>query len=120
MSFAIFTDGCSNLPGGQIEKHNIRVLPCSYTLDGTQHIYNGDIDSFDARRHYDLLRAGHLIQTSLLNTQLFLDHFRVALEEGLENGGYRVVTNCGSDAGQTVMHLHFHILGGRMLTLEMA
>ena len=45
---------------------------------------------------------------------------KIAKEEGLENGGYRVVTNCGSDAGQTVMHLHFHLLGGRMLTLEMA
>ena len=27
-------------------------------------------------------------------------------------GGYRVVTNCGADAGQTVQHLHFHVLGG--------
>jgi histidine triad (HIT) family protein len=30
-------------------------------------------------------------------------------------GGYRVVTNCGRDAGQEVMHLHFHLLGGRRL-----
>ena len=84
MSFAIFTDACSNLPGEKICKHQIRVLPCTYTLDGVQHIYDGDIDSFDAPAHYDMLRAGHLIQTSLLNTQLFLDHFRTALEEGLD------------------------------------
>lgn len=32
---------------------------------------------------------------------------------GLE-GGYRVVTNAGPDAGQTVMHLHFHLLGGKL------
>ena len=38
---------------------------------------------------------------------------------GLENG-YRVVSNCGDDAGQTVHHLHFHILGGKKLALEMA
>ena len=44
---------------------------------------------------------------------------RIAKEEGLENG-YRVVSNCGADAGQTVGHLHFHILGGRKLTAEMA
>ena len=43
----------------------------------------------------------------------------IAAAEGLENG-YRVVSNCGPDAGQTVQHLHFHILGGRELTLEMA
>ena len=35
-------------------------------------------------------------------------------------GGYRVVSNCGADAGQTVGHLHFHILGGKELALEMA
>lgn len=44
---------------------------------------------------------------------------QIAKEEGLENG-YRVVSNCGSDAGQTVQHLHFHILGGKQLALEMA
>lgn len=43
----------------------------------------------------------------------------IAEKEGLVNG-YRVVSNCGPDAGQTVHHLHFHILGGRELTLEMA
>ena len=43
----------------------------------------------------------------------------IARAEGLENG-YRVVSNCGSDAGQTVPHLHFHILGGKTLALEMA
>ncbi len=44
---------------------------------------------------------------------------KIAKEEGLENG-YRVVSNCGADAGQTVHHLHFHILGGKQLALEMA
>ena len=43
----------------------------------------------------------------------------IAAAEKLTNG-YRVVSNCGADAGQTVNHLHFHILGGRELTLEMA
>ena len=43
----------------------------------------------------------------------------IAVKEGLVNG-YRVVSNCGPDAGQTVHHLHFHILGGKELSLEMA
>ena len=43
----------------------------------------------------------------------------IAKAENLENG-YRVVSNCGDDAGQTVHHLHFHILGGKKLALEMA
>ena len=44
---------------------------------------------------------------------------QIAKAEGLD-GGYRVVSNCGADAGQTVRHLHFHILGGKALSLEMA
>jgi histidine triad (HIT) family protein len=38
----------------------------------------------------------------------------LARELGL-NGGYRVVVNCGQDGGQSVDHLHFHLLGGRQL-----
>jgi histidine triad (HIT) family protein len=36
----------------------------------------------------------------------------IAKENGLENG-FRVVSNCGESAGQSVMHLHFHLMGGR-------
>ena len=44
---------------------------------------------------------------------------QIAATEGL-TGGYRVVSNCGADAGQTVPHLHFHILGGKVLDVQMA
>ena len=44
---------------------------------------------------------------------------QIAKAEGLENG-YRVVSNCGEDACQSVPHLHFHILGGKKLTEQMA
>ena len=37
-----------------------------------------------------------------------------------QDNGYRVVSNCGEHAGQTVHHLHFHILAGKQLALEMA
>jgi histidine triad (HIT) family protein len=40
----------------------------------------------------------------------------VATELGLEARGYRIVTNTGPDAGQSVDHLHLHVLGGRKLT----
>ena len=43
---------------------------------------------------------------------------KIAAAEGLENG-YRVVTNCGPDACQSVQHLHFHILGGKQLSERM-
>ncbi|MCU0707221.1 MAG: histidine triad nucleotide-binding protein [Pirellula sp.] len=38
---------------------------------------------------------------------------KVAREQGLSEGGYRVVTNIGSHGGQSVSHLHYHVLGGR-------
>ena len=44
---------------------------------------------------------------------------KVAKLLGLEESGYRVISNCGKDAGQTVMHLHFHILGGKILPVQM-
>lgn len=43
----------------------------------------------------------------------------IAEQEGL-TGGYRVVSNCGPDACQSVPHLHFHILGGSLMTEKMA
>ena len=40
---------------------------------------------------------------------------KIAEEKGFKESGYRVIVNCGKDAGQEVMHLHFHILaGGKM------
>ena len=44
---------------------------------------------------------------------------RIAKIAGLENG-YRVISNCGPDACQTVPHLHFHIIGGAPLADKMA
>ena len=44
---------------------------------------------------------------------------QIAKELGLKNG-YRVVTNCGEDGCQSVMHLHFHILGGKKLNPQLA
>lgn len=44
---------------------------------------------------------------------------RIAKEAGIENG-YRVISNCGDDACQTVHHLHFHILGGAKMSDKMA
>ena len=41
---------------------------------------------------------------------------QIARELGLPSGGYRLVANCGAGAGQSVFHIHFHLLGGRPFT----
>ena len=51
---------------------------------------------------------GHILTTAA----------HIARELGLEESGYRVITNAGPDAGQSVMHTHFHLLGWRKLSFD--
>ena len=44
----------------------------------------------------------------------------IARQEGLDKTGYRLISNCGDDACQSVGHLHFHVLGGRKMAESMA
>ncbi len=46
---------------------------------------------------------------------LFLAAKKIAADEGIADAGYRVAMNCNAAAGQTVFHLHLHLLGGRQL-----
>lgn len=48
--------------------------------------------------------------------QLFLAAREVARQEGTDDAGYRTVMNCNAAAGQTVFHIHLHVLGGRKLS----
>ena len=52
---------------------------------------------------------------SHLVAHIFEVSAKIAKEKGLSDG-FRVVTNCGDSAGQTVKHLHFHLLSGRDMT----
>lgn len=45
---------------------------------------------------------------------------KVAKLEGIDVSGYRIASNCGPDADQSVQHLHFHVLGGGKLSVHMA
>ncbi len=45
--------------------------------------------------------------------RLFMVAAKLAHKLGFDESGYRFVTNVGPDAGQSVFHLHFHLLGGR-------
>ena len=53
-------------------------------------------------------------ENSHLAAKCFEAIAKIAADEGL-GGGFRVITNAGQDGGQTVFHLHFHVLGGRIL-----
>ncbi len=80
MSFAVFADGSANLPGNMLG--GISLLPCAYVMGGKNEVYSGDLDQFDGQDFYGKLRDGLSVQTSLLNTQLFLQYFTPVLEKG--------------------------------------
>lgn len=56
-------------------------------------------------------------ENSELVAYIFAKIGELAKLAGIENG-YRVISNCGADAGQTVPHLHFHIIGGKELSWQ--
>ena len=67
------------------------------------------------------ISMGRLVGMKLrkVDVNMIVEAYVAAKKAGLTNG-YRVVSNCGDDACQTVKHLHFHILGGKQLAGEMA
>jgi histidine triad (HIT) family protein len=66
------------------------------------------------KKHIKSLDEASADDQALLG-KLLLACQRVAREAGLVEGGYRVVSNTGPDAGQSVFHIHFHVLGGRAM-----
>lgn len=66
------------------------------------------------RRHIPSVNALGDADAELVG-RLYLAAKEVAREEGLTDAGYRLVMNTGPDAGQTVAHIHLHVLGGRAL-----
>jgi len=66
------------------------------------------------KKHITSLAAASQEDAQLLG-RVMLACQRVAKEAGIEDSGYRVVTNIGADAGQVVFHIHLHVLGGAKL-----
>ena len=71
------------------------------------------------KKHIPDLTAGAKEDDALL-ARLLRSAAKVAETEGIAGSGYRVVSNCGSDACQSVPHLHLHVLGGGKLSGAMA
>ncbi len=72
--------------------------------------------------HVLIIPKNHISSANELNednaaivSHIFLVAGKIAKQLGIAENGYRIVNNCGKDGGQTVGHLHFHLLGGRNL-----
>ncbi len=67
------------------------------------------------RKHIaTLLDVGEADKT--LMGDVFSTIAQLAKDQGISRGGFRVVANCGPGAGQSIYHMHFHLLGGRPLS----
>jgi histidine triad (HIT) family protein len=64
------------------------------------------------KKHVVAVQECGLQDQSLLG-QLLLTCSKIAKQKALLESGYRIVANTGRDGGQTVFHLHFHVMGGR-------
>lgn len=76
----------------------------------------------EAPVHFLIIPKEHIKSVNELNekninvvSQIFKVINKLVVELGIADSGYRIVNNCGEDGGQTVNHMHFHILAGRNL-----
>ncbi|KYH34526.1 HIT-like protein [Clostridium tepidiprofundi DSM 19306] len=76
----------------------------------------------EAPVHILIIPKEHISSVNELNEEnadiisyIFLIAKKLAKQLGIAENGYRIVNNCGNDGGQTVEHIHFHMLGGRNL-----
>ena len=67
------------------------------------------------RRHIATMNDLQDGDTSLAG-ELFVTAAKIAADEGLADDGYRAVMNCNEAAGQSVFHIHLHLLGGRRMS----
>ncbi|MEG1415408.1 MAG: histidine triad nucleotide-binding protein [Clostridium sp.] len=72
--------------------------------------------------HVLIIPKTHIASANEINSsneevlgKIFSAASNIAKNLGISENGYRVVNNCGEDGGQTVHHLHFHLIGGRNL-----
>lgn len=97
------------IPADVVHTDNISVAFRDINPQAPTHILvipREHLDSLDEAGQRDEATLGHLLRVAA----------RLANQEGLSESGYRTVINTGAGAGQSVFHLHIHVLGGRQMT----
>jgi histidine triad (HIT) family protein len=97
-----------------------REIPAALVFENSDCIAFRDIDP-KAPTHVLIVPRAHVESLNEATDAgmigaLMLAASEIAKKEGIADGGYRTVINTNADAGQTVFHLHVHLLGGRSLT----
>ena len=99
-----------------------REIPSEIVHESDNVIAFRDVDP-KAPTHILLIPREHLVSVAQIDdahagmlAELFRAAAHLAKAESIDRSGWRMVTNVGEDGGQTVEHLHFHLLGGRRMT----
>ena len=96
-------------------------IPCNKVYENEYVLAFRDIDP-KAPTHILIIPKKHITTLNEINEndqdllgELLLTAKKIAKDEGIDTSGYRTVFNCNSDGGQTVFHIHMHLLGGRQM-----
>ncbi|MDH5387772.1 MAG: histidine triad nucleotide-binding protein [Gammaproteobacteria bacterium] len=96
-------------------------IPCDKIFENDQVIAFRDLNP-QAPTHILVIPRKHISTVNELTAddknivgEMVLAAQAVAKQEGIEESGYRLVMNCNEGAGQTVFHIHLHIMGGRRM-----
>ena len=96
-------------------------IPCDRVYENDQVIAFRDVNP-QAPTHILVIPRKHISTINDLTAddkdivgEMMLAAQTIAKQEGIEESGYRLVMNCNEGAGQTVFHIHLHILGGRRM-----
>lgn len=96
-------------------------IPTNYIYEDDKVVAFSDIEP-QAPTHILIIPKEHIPSAMELTegnaeivSRIFLVAGKIAKEKGFDKDGFRLVNNCGRDGGQTVGHLHFHLLAGRYL-----
>lgn len=107
MSFSIITDSCANLLNAQIKDFDVKVVPLTYSINGTEYLGYVEGEEFDYKGYYDLLRAKEHVKTSLASYERVEAALKDELDKGNDvlylafssalSGSCQVVRNCIED-----------------------
>ena len=96
-------------------------IPCEKVYENELILSFRDIDP-KAPTHILIIPKKHIETLNEINEndqdllgELLLTAKKIAKDEGIDASGYRTVFNCNADGGQTVFHIHMHLLGGRLM-----
>lgn len=95
-------------------------IPCNKVYEDEKVLAFYDLDP-QAPKHVLIIPKEHISSINDINSENsdiishIFETIKILVEKLELVDGYRVVSNCGEDGGQTVNHLHFHLLGGRTM-----